>query len=55
LRFLAVVGTFLSDRVELVDEGLFENAFEIAQDMVDWFDQDATSVPWVKKVIKVEG
>jgi hypothetical protein len=36
--------------VELVDESIFDKNENIARELVDWFREDAVSVPWVKDV-----
>ena len=36
--------------VELVDESSEEENSKIAQELLDWFREDAVSIPWVKKV-----
>jgi hypothetical protein len=36
--------------IELVDESIEETNDKIKQELLDWFREDATSVPWVKNV-----
>jgi hypothetical protein len=36
--------------VELVDESSEEKNSKIAQELLDWFREDAILIPWVKKV-----
>jgi len=36
--------------VELVDESTEENNKKIERELLDWFREDATSIPWVKNV-----
>jgi hypothetical protein len=36
--------------VELVDESIEETDEKIKQELLDWFREDATSIPWVKNV-----
>jgi hypothetical protein len=36
--------------VELVDESIKETDEKIKQELLDWFREDATSIPWVKSV-----
>jgi hypothetical protein len=36
--------------VELVDESIEETNDKIKQELLDWFQEDATSIPWVKDV-----
>ncbi len=36
--------------VELVDESVLEADKEIERELLDWFREDVTSIPWVKNV-----
>jgi hypothetical protein len=36
--------------VELVDESAWEADEKIAQELLDWFTEDAGFIPWVKNV-----
>jgi hypothetical protein len=36
--------------IELVDESINETDEKIKQELLDWFREDATSIPWVKDV-----
>ncbi|MEM4704775.1 MAG: hypothetical protein QXJ02_06895 [Candidatus Bathyarchaeia archaeon] len=36
--------------VELVDESAFESNEKIKRELLDWFCEDAISIPWVKTV-----
>ena len=36
--------------VSLVDESAEEKASKIAQELLDWFREDAVLIPWVKNV-----
>jgi len=36
--------------VELVDESIEETDEKIEQELLDWFREDAISIPWVKDV-----
>jgi hypothetical protein len=36
--------------IELVDESIMETDEKIKQELLDWFREDATSIPWVKDV-----
>jgi hypothetical protein len=42
---------------DLVDESIEETARKIEQELFDWFQENATSIPWVKsvKAITVSG
>jgi hypothetical protein len=39
--------------VELVDESVEETCEKIARELLDWFREDAISIPWVKDVTDV--
>jgi hypothetical protein len=39
--------------VELVDESVEETNEKIVRELLDWFREDAISIPWVKKVTGV--
>jgi hypothetical protein len=36
--------------IELVDESIEETNEKIKQELLDWFQEDSTSIPWVKNV-----
>jgi hypothetical protein len=36
--------------VELVDESIEEADEEIARELIEWFREDAPSIPWVREV-----
>ncbi len=36
--------------VKLVDESIMESNAAIAKELMDWFQEDAVSIPWVKEV-----
>jgi len=36
--------------VDLVDESALESNEKIAQELLNWFREDAISIPWVKDV-----
>jgi hypothetical protein len=39
--------------VELLDESIIEANEKIARELLDWFREDAVSIPWVKEVKEI--
>ena len=39
--------------VELIDESIGETDEKIVQELLDWFQEDAISIPWVKDVKEI--
>jgi len=39
--------------VELIDESIEETDEKIVQELLDWFQEDAISIPWVKDVKEI--
>jgi hypothetical protein len=39
--------------LELVDESIEETDKKIAQELLNWFQEDAVSIPWVKNIKEI--
>jgi hypothetical protein len=53
LEVRVVMGKMAVVTVELVDASIAESNSEIAEELLEWFKNEAVPAPWIKKVKKV--